>query len=154
MSKRQHEKNKNSRRNGFGQNLYRNADRKIIGGVCSGIADHFEIDHNIMRIIFIAALVFTGPVAFWSYVIAWMVLVPKRHADESDEQDREHNYEYDEREHCRRKKNMFRYRDSASVRLQRANKRLQSTLERVDSMERYVTSRKFDLNRQFSELEK
>lgn len=151
MSKRNHEKPNSSRRNGFGQNLYRNINRNIIGGVCAGIADHFEINHNIMRIIFVAALVFTGPVAFWGYIIAWLVLVPKT---PSKEYQGEEYYEYDEHQHCHRKKNMFRYRDSASVRLRRANERLKSVLERVDNMERYVTSRKFDLNRQFSDLQK
>src|SRR5690349_21434580 len=39
--------------------LYRNADDKIIAGVCSGLANYFHIDPVIMRIIF-AVLLFTG----------------------------------------------------------------------------------------------
>lgn len=138
----------NSRRNGFGMNLYRNKKSGKIGGVCAGIADHFEIDHNIMRIAFIAALLFTGVLAFWAYVIAWVVLVPKQDGEDVA------SYEYDEQERCYRKKKMFRYAESTSKRLDRAGKRLDEIVQRVEGMERYVTSNKFNLNRQFADLEK
>jgi len=53
--------------------LYRNADDKILGGVCSGLANYLRIDPVFMRIIFvlfIAAL-------FWVYIILW-IIVPSR----------------------------------------------------------------------------
>jgi phage shock protein C len=137
-----------SRRQGFGMNLYRNTKAKKIGGVCAGIADHFEIDHNIARIAFVAAFLFTGVLAFWAYIIAWIVLVPKEDAQSDD------SYEYDEGERRYRKKKMFRYKESTSVRLQRARERLDSLAERVQGMEHYVTSRRYDLNKQFADLEK
>lgn len=55
--------------------LYRNADDKIIGGVCSGLANYFNIDPAIMRIIFVL-LFFTGP-GFIIYVILWIVIPAK-----------------------------------------------------------------------------
>jgi len=36
--------------------------------------------------------------------------------------------------------------------LGKAQERLNEALERVESMERYVTSRRYDLNREFSKL--
>ncbi len=56
--------------------LYRNADDKIIAGVCSGLANYFHIDPVIMRIIF-AVLLFTGGSGFLVYVILW-VAVPSQ----------------------------------------------------------------------------
>jgi len=50
--------------------LYRNADDKILGGVCSGLANYLSIDPVILRIafvIFIAAL-------FWVYLLLWIVV--------------------------------------------------------------------------------
>jgi Putative stress-responsive transcriptional regulator len=53
--------------------LYRNADDKIIAGVCSGLANYFRIDPVIMRIIF-AVLLFTGGSGLLVYLILWIVV--------------------------------------------------------------------------------
>ncbi len=148
MSHGNYKRYMSSRRNGFGMNLYRNVKDKKIGGVCAGLGDHFEIDHNIMRVIFIAALIFSSSLAFWAYIVAWIILVPNRNGEERN------SYEYDEQERRYRKKKMFRYRENASDRLKRAHTRMKETLARVESMEHYVTSKKFNLNRQFADLEK
>ena len=50
--------------------LYRNADDKIIAGVCSGIANSLRVDPVIMRILFV---LFFG-VSFWVYVVLWIVV--------------------------------------------------------------------------------
>ncbi|HEY8398191.1 MAG TPA: PspC domain-containing protein [Flavihumibacter sp.] len=54
-------------------NLYRNADDKILGGVCSGLANYLGIDPVIMRIIF----VLLSGALFWVYVLLW-IIVPSR----------------------------------------------------------------------------
>jgi phage shock protein PspC (stress-responsive transcriptional regulator) len=56
--------------------LVRNADDKIIAGVCSGLANYFHIDPVIMRIIFVV-LLFTGGSGFLVYLILW-VAVPSQ----------------------------------------------------------------------------
>lgn len=53
--------------------LYRNADDKIIAGVCSGLANYFHIDPVIMRIIFVV-LFFTGGSGFLVYLILWIAV--------------------------------------------------------------------------------
>lgn len=52
--------------------LFRNADDKKIAGVCSGLAAFFSIDVTILRIIFLAGILF-GAVSFWIYVVIWIV---------------------------------------------------------------------------------
>jgi phage shock protein PspC (stress-responsive transcriptional regulator) len=56
--------------------LVRNADDKIIAGVCSGLANYFHIDPVIMRIIFVV-LFFTGGSGLLVYLILW-VAVPSQ----------------------------------------------------------------------------
>jgi phage shock protein PspC (stress-responsive transcriptional regulator) len=51
-------------------NLYRNADDKIIGGVCSGLANYLGIDPVIMRIIF----VLLAGALFWVYILLWIIV--------------------------------------------------------------------------------
>ncbi len=55
------------------QRLLRNPYDKIIGGVCSGMANYFDIDPVIVRLIF-AALIFGVGVGFVAYIIAWIVI--------------------------------------------------------------------------------
>jgi phage shock protein C len=55
--------------------LYRNEYHKQIGGVCSGLAEYFDIDVTLIRIIFVITA-FTS-VGFITYLILWAVL-PKK----------------------------------------------------------------------------
>jgi phage shock protein PspC (stress-responsive transcriptional regulator) len=53
--------------------LYRNADDKILGGVCSGLANYFRIDPVIMRIIFVVFIGFL----LWVYILLWIIVPSK-----------------------------------------------------------------------------
>jgi phage shock protein PspC (stress-responsive transcriptional regulator) len=55
------------------QRLYRNADDRILAGVCSGLANYLGIDPVIMRIVFV---VFIG-VLFWVYILLWIIVPSK-----------------------------------------------------------------------------
>ncbi len=50
--------------------FHRNADDKVIAGVCSGIANRMNIDTLIVRILFV---VFFGAF-FWIYILLWIVV--------------------------------------------------------------------------------
>lgn len=54
--------------------LYRNRKSGTIGGVCAGLADYFELDVRLVRIIAITCLIFTVQVAFIAYWVAYFVL--------------------------------------------------------------------------------
>ena len=53
--------------------LRRNPMNRVIGGVCSGLADFFGVDVALMRIAFVIAFLFAS-FGFWLYVILWIVL--------------------------------------------------------------------------------
>jgi len=55
--------------------LYRSTENKMIAGVCGGIAEYFDIDPTIIRIIAVVLLL-AGSAGFWIYIILWIV-VPK-----------------------------------------------------------------------------
>ena len=59
-----------------GRRLYRDANNKIIGGVCSGIAAYFNIEPIIVRLVFIFAL-FAG-IGIVAYILLW-AFVPSSH---------------------------------------------------------------------------
>ncbi len=54
------------------KNLYRKRGDAKIAGVCSGLADYFDVDPTVMRIIFLLLLL-TGSLGFWIYLIIWIV---------------------------------------------------------------------------------
>ncbi|NIB43913.1 envelope stress response membrane protein PspC [Pseudomaricurvus alkylphenolicus] len=135
------------RRDGWGMNLYRNKSEGKIAGVCAGLADHFDFDPWVVRLFFIAGFVFLNGLAIFAYVAGWMLMAPA--SDNAVE-----SVEYDERRHSYRRKNMFRHSASPSRRLQEAQRRLNGVMRRVEDMEAYVTSRQYELNREFSNMER
>ena len=149
------------KRMGWGLNLYRNTREGKVAGVCAGLADHWDIAHWVIRLMFIGACLFTGMLAIWVYIGAWVLIAPRssRRNDQGDRVDDHDAYsdvdvemEYDERRHDYRPKKVFRYSDSGSVRLKRARERLDAALRRTEDMESYVTSRQYNLNNEFSKL--
>ena len=56
--------------------LYRSVDDRMIAGVCAGIADYFDIDPTLVRLIFVLGFFASISGLFWAYVIM-MVVVPE-----------------------------------------------------------------------------
>lgn len=54
--------------------LYRSRNDRMIGGVCGGLAEYFDIDPTIVRLGFVALFFIGG--AILAYIIAWLV-IPK-----------------------------------------------------------------------------
>ncbi len=53
--------------------LQRDTQNKVIGGVCAGLANYFDIDVALVRVLFaFAFLAFS--VGFWLYVVLWIVM--------------------------------------------------------------------------------
>lgn len=158
--RRRHQDYRRRRNNGWGMGLYRNTRDGKIAGVCAGLADHWNVERWVVRLLAIVAFLFTGALAFWLYVAGWIMLAPRRRVDDYGERwdDPVEEYEevvemeYDEYQHDYRPRKMFRYSESPSVRLQRARERLDAAMQRVADMESYVTSRQFQLNKKISEL--
>jgi len=136
--------------------LYRNTREGWIGGVAAGLADHWEVAPWMVRLCFVAAFLFTGTMALWIYLGAWIALSPRPRKAGDQGHDGEHQadieMEYDERHGEYRPRKVFRYSQSSEVRLQRARERLDAAVKRVEDMESYITSRHYELNKEFSRL--
>ena len=52
--------------------LYRSRKDRKIWGVCGGLANYFDIDPTIVRIVAVASL-FVGSLGFWVYIIMALV---------------------------------------------------------------------------------
>ncbi len=56
--------------------LYRSVTDKMIGGVCGGLAEYFDVDPVIVRLIFVLAVIFGGS-GILAYLILW-IIIPQR----------------------------------------------------------------------------
>jgi len=65
-------RNLSSREAQMAEKLYRSRDRKI-AGVCSGLADYFDVDPTLMRVIALFFL-FWGGAGGLAYIIAWFMI--------------------------------------------------------------------------------
>jgi phage shock protein PspC (stress-responsive transcriptional regulator) len=59
-----------------GRKIYRSNDR-IIGGVCSGIAEYLDIDPTIFRIGYALLTLCTAFSGVLLYLLLWIVIPPK-----------------------------------------------------------------------------
>lgn len=53
--------------------LQRDTNNKVIGGVCSGLANYFDIDTALVRVLF-AVMFLCASAGFWLYLILWLVM--------------------------------------------------------------------------------
>lgn len=56
--------------------LYRSTTDKKLGGVCGGIAEYFEIDSTLVRLLLVLCVWFAGA-GLLAYIIAWAIM-PER----------------------------------------------------------------------------
>ena len=53
--------------------LQRDTQHKVIGGVCSGLANYLGLDASLVRLFFAIAF-FIFSTGFWVYIILWIVM--------------------------------------------------------------------------------
>jgi phage shock protein C len=117
--------------------LYRNPQRGMIFGVCAGLAEHFGFDVTITRVLVVVAGFFSAFMIGFVYLLLGMLL-PTR----SQESGRHDAVDPVEREVKRRPHDTlsnvrYRFRDLDT---------------RLARLEKYVTSNRFKLDREFRAL--
>ena len=54
--------------------LYRSQDERMVAGVAGGLADYADVDPTIVRLIWVAGLLTTGPIALFLYLLCAMII--------------------------------------------------------------------------------
>jgi phage shock protein C len=113
--------------------LYRDSRRGMIFGVCAGIAEYFAFDLRITRVLTFIGSLFAFPLIFASYLVLAIMLPRKPESDVYDPVQKQVRSDPHEMLSGVR----YRFRD------------LDSRLQRL---EKYVTSSRFDLDSEFRRL--
>ena len=55
--------------------LYRSVSQKMLGGLCGGLSEYFNLDVSLVRLLFVGLGLITAvlPMTFF-YIIAWIVV--------------------------------------------------------------------------------
>ena len=119
--------------------FYRNTDRGMLGGVCAGLADYFGFNLCVTRVLTIVAFFWTGPLAIIAY-LAIVLLVPPRPAVATTAAPVDRQFQQ-------------ALRSSPVQTMSDLRGRFQALDRRLARLEKYVTSSRYQLDREFRDLE-
>lgn len=133
--------------------LTRDIGHARIAGVCAGIARHFSLETWVVRIITFGALFFSGSLVLFAYIAAWLILEPDNKSDNTQHRhsSADHEFNYDEY-HFDIKENTWRSGEPPKQALVTIAKGYQKLEERIQQMEKHVTSQRFQVEREINKL--
>jgi len=116
--------------------FYRNADRAVLGGVCAGFADYFGFNLRATRFLTVIAFLMAMPMTVIAY-LAVVFLVPSQSSRLEKPADPD-----------------FRQtvRSAPGRAADDVRRRFRSLDRRLARMEKYVTSSRYELDREFRQL--
>jgi len=130
--------NENRRESGLINRLYRNPRRGVIFGVCAGIAEYFGFDIAVTRVVVVVGALFAFPMICGAYVVLAFLLPAKQYS----------GTERDTVDPVQRQVRASPHDTLASVRY-----RFRDIDSRLQRLEKYVTSNRYKLDREFRSLE-
>ena len=64
--------------------LYRSKNERMLGGVCAGLGEHFDIDPTVIRLVWAVITVLSIGTGVLVYIIAW-ILIPEEESGSSEQ---------------------------------------------------------------------
>tara|TARA_B110000858_G_scaffold141288_1_gene160355 strand:+ start:6723 stop:7283 length:561 start_codon:yes stop_codon:yes gene_type:complete len=89
--------------------IYKNERNKRIAGVCSGIADYFEVSPFAVRAVTLFSLFLFGPFTFWAYIVCMFVFESDPHVKSTNRQERQARRKQRKAERSARRKHSKSY---------------------------------------------
>jgi phage shock protein C len=64
-----------------GKKLYRSRKNKVLGGVCGGLGEYFDIDPSLIRLLWVVVFLMGGS-GLLIYIIFWIVLPEEKEVED------------------------------------------------------------------------
>ena len=64
--------------------LYRSKKERVLGGVCAGLGEHFDIDPTVIRLAWAVITVISIGTGILVYILAW-ILIPEEDTGSSEQ---------------------------------------------------------------------
>lgn len=144
-----------------GRRLYRLPEEGKIAGVCAGLAAHFQVGNWMIRLLAITGLLFIPSIIIPMYILG-IFLLPTQRAIAQDESSILSELDRRTEERQRKKRQFdkaldddaedFRSLDRKRRIVQQYKRSFDKLEERMQSLERHVTSKQFELSREINNL--
>ena len=72
-----------SKSNGM-KRLYRLKNQRMLGGVCGGIGEHFDVDPTVIRLVWAVLTLLSVGIGIIAYIIAWIIIPEEGSSDEGN----------------------------------------------------------------------
>ena len=141
---------------GYPKRFRRNKIDGVVGGVCAGIGDYIGWDPLLVRIAFLASLPLTGGTTFWVYILLWMFVPSDKRAPyyrEAREAIREARRDAKLESRAARRAAAIANSHRPTTSLTDVRSKFRSIETRMQDLERSITSKEFQLRRDFKDLE-
>lgn len=140
--------------------LYRDPSRGRIAGVCAGLADYFDVDTWLVRIVAVTGLLFVPQFTLLGYIAAWIILPKLSELTDEELNWRQGTEDSLHKEYARQSRfdEALQDEDDRDImnRRRAAFRQCRESLGRIDQrirkLESYVTSRRYELNREFRKM--
>ena len=119
--------------------LYRNPRRGLLFGVCAGFSDYFGFDLNVVRVLTVVGAFFSGPLVCIAYLVLGLMLPRRPYAGTAPAQAAADPVRREVRADPHEILSNIRYR-------------ARDLDARLARLEKYVTSNRFQLDREFRQL--
>lgn len=127
--------------------LYRDAKAGKVAGVCKGLADYFNMEVWLVRIIVISAFLFSFPLAALGYGAAWLML------DKKPETPIQTDFEQQPASaHIHVKSKVWQRGELPKQALAEVSNILDKLEGKINHIEKVVTSASFKVNREINRL--
>ena len=142
--------------------LYKNPDSAKVCGVCSGIAEYFDLETWVVRLIGISFVLFSGGTAVIAYFFACFIMeakpgsrnqrgcfsVMRRHSSRSADT----HYSSEHRQYRASVKDVWSRGDAPTETLQKIETTFDNIENKLRQLETYVTSNKYQLDKEFQNM--
>ena len=137
--------------------LYKNPDKAKLCGVCAGLSEFFDLETWVVRLIAVSFFLFSGGTAVVAYFVACFIMDPKPGSKSNkgcfgNEKRRHHSSEDEKRQYKPSVKEVWKKGNAPTETLQKVEDSFDRMENKLQSMESYVTSKKYQLEREFENM--
>ena len=138
--------------------LYKNPDKAKICGVCAGLSEYFDLETWVVRLIAVSLVLFTGGGgAVIAYFVACFIMEPKPGSVSNkgcfgQEKKRKTKQNAEERQYRASVKDVWKKGAAPSDTLQTLENSFNKMENKLQLIESYVTSNKYQLDKEFEKM--
>lgn len=152
-----HNSDRDSAYSGRSRRLYKNPDKAKLCGVCAGLSEFFDFETWVVRLIAVSFLLFSGGSAVVAYFVACFILDPKPGSRSNKgcfghERSRHHSSDPEDRQYQPSVKDIWKKGKAPIETLQKVEDSFDNMEKKLQTMESYVTSNHYKLEKEFEKM--